>query len=79
MKLDNGKYELKRVDNRLICLRYGEPWRDVTGDNLIYWLMTELEELQQGNIKPAERFKYKGHGHNYDVLECPNCGKEFEH
>lgn len=47
MKFDNGKYEIKRnTDGNLICLRYGEPWRDLTGDNLIYYMQARITELE---------------------------------
>lgn len=29
------------------CLRYGEEWRDLLGDNLIFWLCTRIEELEE--------------------------------
>lgn len=38
----DGKYTVQYDNGRLTALRYGEPWRDLTGDNLIYWLMVEL-------------------------------------
>jgi len=50
MKLADGKYEIKREGDRVIALRYGEPWRDLTGDNLIYHLMARIEELDQDNL-----------------------------
>jgi len=45
LKLDGGKYTLIRDRNRQYALRYGEPWRDLTGDNLIYSLIVEIERL----------------------------------
>jgi len=27
-------------------MRYGEPWRDLVGDNLIYWLFAELRQAR---------------------------------
>lgn len=29
------------------CLRYGEEWRDLLGDNLIFWLCARIEELEE--------------------------------
>lgn len=31
---------------KLSALRYNEPWRDLTGDKLIYWLAMELQEAR---------------------------------
>ena len=44
MKLNDGKYEIKREGYRLIVYRYGERWRDLAGDNLIYWMLLEIEK-----------------------------------
>lgn len=39
----DGKYSIINDNGNLTALRYGERWnRDLTGDNLIYWLMVEL-------------------------------------
>lgn len=45
--LYDGKYTVIFDDGKLSALRYGEPWRDITGDNLIYWMFVEIEELRQ--------------------------------
>jgi len=51
LKVDiaNGKYTVVMDESRggLMALRYGEEWRDCCGDNLIYWLATELDELRK--------------------------------
>lgn len=53
MKLSGGKYEFKTVPAEvgggevLVCLRYGEPWRDFVGDNAILALYRRAEELEQ--------------------------------
>ena len=44
LKLDEGKYEIRMVGGRLEAYRYGAPWRDLTGDNLIYWLLIQIAE-----------------------------------
>lgn len=36
------------------CLRYGKPWRKLTGDNLIYWLCTELGKAKGLSEKPED-------------------------
>lgn len=41
----NGKYTIIQEPGKLEALRYGEPWRDLTGDNLVYWMAVEIETL----------------------------------
>jgi len=44
----DGKYTVKQDESgRIKALRYGEEWRDCCGDNLIYWLAVELDELRK--------------------------------
>jgi hypothetical protein len=48
----DGKYTVINDNGQLTALRHGERWnREITGDNLIYWLTVELaqarEELQR--------------------------------
>lgn len=49
IELADGKYTVIFDEGRLSALRYGEPWRDLTGDNLIYWMMVEIEQLREAN------------------------------
>ena len=44
-----GKYTVVFDDatGKLSALRYGEPWRDLVGDNLIYWLSIELKKARE--------------------------------
>jgi len=65
MKFDNGKYEIKREGDRLIAYRYGEVWRDLTGDNLIYWMVERVKQLESDllyidkeNTEKRERIIY---------------------
>lgn len=30
-------------------MRYGEPWRDLAGDNLFYWMLVEVARLREEN------------------------------
>lgn len=43
--VNNGKYTVVFDDSngKLTALRYGEPWRDIQGDNLVYWLAMSLQ------------------------------------
>jgi len=51
IQLDGGKYQIladeKDGFNNFRALRHGEKWRDLTGDNLIYWLCQEIEALKK--------------------------------
>ena len=50
IELDNGKYTVMYDENNqypMKCLRYGEEWRDLVGDNLIFWLCAKIEELEE--------------------------------
>lgn len=44
--LADGKYTVVKHDNgRLEAFRYGEPWRDLTGDHLIASLLYKVDDL----------------------------------
>ena len=44
----DGKYTVINHNGKLTALRYGEPWaRDLTGDNLIYSMLVEVNRLKQ--------------------------------
>lgn len=46
IELDGGKYTvIKKDGGHMTALRHGEPWRDLAGDNLVYWLAVEIERL----------------------------------
>lgn len=50
IELDNGKYTVMYDENNqypMKCLRYGEEWRGLVGDNLIFWLCAKIEELEE--------------------------------
>jgi hypothetical protein len=43
----DGKYTVINDNGKLTALRHGEPWsRDLTGDNLIYWMLVEVDRLK---------------------------------
>lgn len=44
----DGKYTVINDNGHLTALRNGEPWdRDLTGDNLVYWLTVELAQARE--------------------------------
>jgi hypothetical protein len=47
--LDNGKYEVVLSENgsSFEALRYGELWRDLVGDNLIYYMFLKIVEQEE--------------------------------
>ena len=47
IELDGGKYTYIFDNGKQKALRYGEEWRDLTGDNLIYWMAVELNDLRK--------------------------------
>lgn len=48
INLCEDKYTLKVEESgAAVCLRYGEPWRDLTGDHLIGALIAEVEETRE--------------------------------
>jgi translation initiation factor 2B subunit (eIF-2B alpha/beta/delta family) len=42
---EDGKYTVINNNGVLKALRYGEEWRDLTGDNLIGAMLSEIERL----------------------------------
>ena len=51
IRLENGKYTLISDRGILKALRYGEPWRDLTGDKMISSMFSEIESLRQENAR----------------------------
>lgn len=45
-ELDNGKYTYIYQNGVQKALRYGEQWRDLTGDNFVFHMAHEIDELQ---------------------------------
>lgn len=42
----DGKYTVISDSGKLTALRNGEPWRDLAGDNLVYWMLVEVLRLK---------------------------------
>lgn len=51
IKLRDGKYELVCAENggKMYALRYGEPWRDLVGDNLIAALAERIQDHEEAD------------------------------
>lgn len=44
--LEDRKYAVVSEGGIIRALRYGEPWRDLTGDNLVAALVSKINDLQ---------------------------------
>ncbi len=51
---DNGKYTVINNNGLLSALRYGEPWRELTGDNLVAAMLHEVDHLHEVNSELFE-------------------------
>ncbi len=48
ISVDSDKYTvIQEVDGRLHALRYGLPWRELSGDKLVLSLAQEIERLRE--------------------------------
>lgn len=49
LKLDNGKYTVILSDDcsTFKALRYGEPWQELAGNNLVLHLVLRIQELEK--------------------------------
>ena len=53
--LADGKYTYTRFKNgKQVALRYGQAWRELSGDNLIYFLAIEAEKVGKLERELAE-------------------------
>jgi hypothetical protein len=47
LEVENGKYTYIQDEQGSRALRYGEPWRDLTGDKFVGALAWEVQELRE--------------------------------
>ena len=48
MDFSDGKYTVVYYDNgKLVALRFGEVWRDLTGDKMVFWMLHEANQLRE--------------------------------
>lgn len=48
LSLADGKYAVyKRKDGSMFATRHGSYWRDLTGDNLVFYLVEEALKAKQ--------------------------------
>lgn len=56
-----GKYEVRHTNGaNLVALRHGEPWRNLTGDNLVMALVSRIEQLEQLFTEPTAEMTQAG-------------------
>lgn len=51
------------------ALRHGEPWRDLTGDNLVLALVSRIEQLEKLWIEPTKDMVNAGLGEVQRIAE----------
>ena len=55
LDLEGGKYTIVLAEyGSLKALRYGKSWRDLCGDNLVYYMAIKIEELKALAITVAD-------------------------
>ena len=54
ISLEDGKYTYRFRDGVQTVHRYGEPWRDLTGDKFVYLLAATIEQLKAENARLKE-------------------------
>lgn len=47
VELDSGKYTYIFDNGKQSALRYGEQWRDLSGDKFIYCLASEVDKQKE--------------------------------
>ena len=58
VSVEDGKCTVvMQSDGGLRALRYGESWRDLTGDKLIVWLVAELRDARQARDEVLEALR----------------------
>lgn len=46
LPLEDGKYKISYCDGKMLVKRYGEDWRDMTGDGLFHALLMSHIDLE---------------------------------
>ena len=65
---DDGKYTVINDNGKLTALRHGEPWQDLCGNNLVYWMLVEVDRLKaerDGLVAVMEGLACLGNGDRY--------------
>ena len=70
--IEGGKYTVVQTEiGGLVALRYGEDWRDLTGDNLVFCLACRVDELDKDKtaLKAELRQQAKANDDNATELK----------
>lgn len=57
MDFEDGKYTVIYDEGHFKALRYGQPWRDLTGDNLVYAMLVKAIQLKEERDALAAKLK----------------------
>lgn len=57
LSFEDGKYQLILDAGEFTALRHGQPWRDLTGDKLVYTMFAEIQRLQVELVKGAAQHR----------------------
>ena len=70
IELDGGKYVVTHENGKITATRHGEPWRDLTGDNLFYFMMMKLvDREEEPEANPIDLMtEYIKSLHDYEYL-----------
>jgi hypothetical protein len=55
--LDGGKYEVQHDRGLVRVLRLGKPWRECSGDTLIYCLVMDIEQYRVADMLQREKVR----------------------
>lgn len=57
MDFEDGKFTVIYDEGHFKALRYGQPWRDLTGDNLVYAMLVKAIQLKEERDVLAAKLK----------------------
>lgn len=78
MDFDDGKYTVVSDNGRLKALRYGQPWRDLTGDHLVYAMLVKAIQLKEERDALAAKLKDQDARINDLLATCHRLALELE-
>lgn len=71
---DNGKYTVifDEKTGKMEALRHGEPWQDLSGNNLVYWMLVEHQRTLEQRAELLEALKLIANAEN-SALDLAYC------
>lgn len=58
LSFEDGKYQLIFDAGKFTALRHGQPWRDLTGDKLVYVMFAGIQGLQATQALDTARLDF---------------------